>query len=342
MIYGLDYLAGALYGKSILAAHPQGFAAGFFAETFGDAFPVIEALVKTGKCPLVRVQLLWSDAHRFGDKDIPKIRQLSRKCQALANKYPHVDFRISPFCEYDNLNNIDKYCDICQLEAPNCTIVANPNTGRPSKKYINEAHGTHKLEPGRTQYSVDGGYPRRVVNPDDAPYDDIVDKNCTQIKSDYSRAEVFFFWHSRFNLRYRSKDKASRPDRIKDYKRRSPSPAFITSIALLASDKGATTPPRGSTIKSHAENHGPNAQGQPDTKGDKFLIIYLKNVKEIVLKKAGTNTIVAKLPQYGSYSGGGWRFYAAVMGWQLGKVDIYANGKKVGTINCVFRDGVYR
>lgn len=327
-IYGIDYLAGARYKRSILKSHPNGWAAGFFAETFGDAFPVVDNLLKTGKCPLVRIQLLWEDSHKFGDKHINKIKALSRKCQILANRYPSVDVRISPFCEYDNsVSDVDKYLDICQLEAPNCTIVATPWTGKPSRKYINESHGNHPLEPGRCMYSVDGGYPRKPEG-----YDDIVDKNVTDLIAKLSRAEVFMFWHSRCNLRYRSKDTADRKLRIKQAKQRSPSPDFLKSLSYLTTGKGQTSIPKNTTIKSHADRHDAK-----DNKGDKFLIIYPKKVKEIVLKRG--SKVVAKLPYYGPFEDGRSRYYSSSMGWKLGVVDIYVNGKKVGSCNCGFRDG---
>ena len=41
-MYGLDHLGGAKYPDLLVREHPNGWAAGFFANTFGNAWPTIQ------------------------------------------------------------------------------------------------------------------------------------------------------------------------------------------------------------------------------------------------------------------------------------------------------------
>lgn len=317
MIHGLDLLAGATYKKEVLQVS-QEYAIGLFAETFGDAFPVAEACLKNG-CKLIRIQLLWSDTHSFGDKDIPKIKKLAAKYNKLANKYPAADIRLSPFCEH-NLSNPDKYLDICQVAAPNCLIINTPWKGAFSKKYINEIHGDHVKPQGRYHYSFDG---TECTNADVEAY-----------KKKYGDAEVFFMWTSRFNLRWSEKDKTSRPQRIKESKQRSPSSDMVESIAYLFTDKGNTQIPKKTTVKSHAERHQ-----AIDPKGDKLLVIFPEKHKALTLKRGGKK--IGTLNYYGPFDGGGHRYYASTFGYKFGKCEVWTT-KKVAEINAGFRDGTFR
>jgi len=199
MIPCIDYLGGAQFPKAILAAHKRGYGAGFFAETFGNAFPTIAGLLKTGKCPVVRIQLIWSDTHSFGSGDIPKIKSLSAKCEAIQKQFPNVKVYISPFCEH-NVAYPDKYLDIAQSAAPSCTILNTPWRGGMSKKYGNEVHAEHgKIVPNLVSFSYDG------VN--------AVDSNVEEYKKKFSCCELFFMWHPRCNGKWSMKDTTPRPQR---------------------------------------------------------------------------------------------------------------------------------
>lgn len=318
MINALDLLAGAQYKKEVLQVSSQ-FAIGLFAETFGDAYPVAEEALRRG-CKLIRIQLLWSDSHSFGDNDIKKIKKLAAKYNQLANKYPAADVRLSPFCEH-NLANPDKYLDICQLAAPNCVIVNTPWKGAFSKRYFNEIHGTdHKKPQGRYQVSLDGTEATNI--------------DIEAFKAKYSDAEVMFLWSCRFNLRYREKDGTPRPIRIKESNQRKPTKDYIESIAYLFTDKGSTSIPKKTTVKSHAEKHD-----AADLKGDKLLIIFPEKHNELTLKRNGKK--LASLRYYGVFDGGGHRYYSTSMGFKFGRCEVWTN-KKIAEINAGFRDGTFR
>lgn len=319
MIKGLDLLAGAKYSKEVIQFSRQ-MAIGLFAETFGDAYPVAEAALKAG-CKLIRIQLLWSDSHQFGDKDIKKVKKLAAKYNQLANKYPAADIRLSPFCEH-NISNPDKYLDITQLAAPSCTIVNTPWKGGFSKKYINEIHGDHAKPQGRYHYSFDG---TEVTNEDVEAY-----------KKKYCDAEVFFMWSSRFNLRYREKDTTPRPQRIKEANQRKPTKDYIESIAYLFGNKGTYNLDKKTLLKSHSERHQ-----FVDPKGDKMLIITPQKAKEVILKRAGK--VIGKLAYYGIFEDGRHRYYAGTFAYKFGSdVEVFINNKKLGIVNCGFRSAPYR
>lgn len=312
MIYGIDTLAGAKYPK-VVRSIPNTLAVGFFAETFGDAFPVVQRELESGRCK-IRVHLLWSDSHSFGDRDIPKIRKLARKYQALAARFPG-RVEISPFCEH-NLSAPDKYLDIVAAEAPAASIVNTPWKGAISRKYKNEVHGDHKAPNGVYNYSYDGT--------------SATDANVEADKAKHSRADIFFIWSPRLNLKWSMKDATPRPQR-----KAIPSPEYIDSLEYLAGPKGETSIPKNWLVKSHAERHEAS-----DTKGDKLLIISPLKSAQITLKRGGK--VVATLPYYGPFDGGGHRFYAKAMGFQIGVVEVWQEGKKFGVVNCGFRDPTFR
>jgi len=314
MLYGLDLLAGARYKKEV-TNFAQTHCIGLFAETFGNAYPVAEAALKAG-CKFLRIQLLWSDSHSFGDKDIPKIKKLAAQYQKLANKYPGADIRLSPFCEH-NLNNPDKYLDITQIAAPNCTIVNTPWKGAFSKKYINEIHGDHAKPQGRYMFSFDG---TECTNADVESY-----------KAKHADAEAFFMWSARFNLKWSMKDTTPRPQR-----KAKPSTDYINSIVYLFGKKGTYNLDKNTLLKSHSEKHEAT-----DFKGDKMLLITPQKVDALTLKKNGK--VIGKLKYYGKFEDGRHRYYAPQMAYKYGSdVEVWAGNKRLGIVNCGFRSAPYR
>lgn len=313
MRQSLDLLGGAKYKNEVLKFKNYGI--GLFAETFGDAFPVVKELLAKG-CEYVRIQLIWSDTHSFGDNDIPTIKKLAAKYNKLALEYPARIIELSPFCEH-NLSNPDKYLDICQIAAPACTIVNTPWKGSFSKKYKNEIHGDHAKPQGRYNYSYDGT--------------NAVDSDVEAMLEKHKDAEAFFMWNPRFNLKWSMKDTTPRPQR-----KAIPSNDVIKANTALFGQKQPYSIPKGWLVKPMAEKH--DAQ---DKKGDKLLIISPVNASKIVLKK-GSN-VVATLPLYGSFSGGGWRYYWNQFAYKLGSnIDVFIGSKKYGTITPAFRSPPYR
>jgi hypothetical protein len=126
------------------------------------------------------------------------------------------------------------------------------------------------------------------------------------------------------------KDTTPRPQR-----KAFPSKEYIQSIAYLFTDKGKTSIPKKTIIKSHSERHELG-----DTKGDKLLIIYPEKVNELTLKR--NRKKIGSLRYYGSFDGGGFRYYAQSMGYKFEKCEVWIGKKKIADINGGFRDGTFR
>lgn len=320
MLLGLDLLGAATYGKEAKAFAKQ-YAIGIFSEAFGDAFKVCDSLLAAG-CKHLKVNILWKDDHSYGDKDIPKIKKLAKKYNQLAVKYPGSKVYLAPFTEH-NISKPDKYLDITQESAPNCSIVNTPWKGGFSNKYINEIHGIdHKKPSGKYFVSLDGTEATNI--------------DIEAFKSKYADAEIMFFWSNRFNLRYSEKDKTPRPQRIKESKKRKPSKEFIESIAYLFNDKGTYNLDNKTLLKSHSEKHDAN-----DKKGDKLLFITPTKANAIILKRNGKQ--IGKLAYYGPFEDGRSRYYAPTFAYKYGaNVDVYVGNKHLGKVNCGFRSKPYR
>lgn len=311
----LDTLATAQYGNQ-LRHIPLNFGIrGFAKKEFGDFFPVAKKELERGRV-WVGVNLLWSDSHQFGDKDIPFIKKEAARYKPLCDKFPG-KMEISTFTEH-NLSNPDKYHNIVQdIVGTGCKVINQVWNGALSKRYKNEIHGNHKGIPPPYNYSYDGT--------------NSVDSDVVADLQTHSRAEVFCMWHPRLNLRYRDKDTANRVQRVKEAKQRSPDKNLLQSLIYLFGDKGNYQIPGNWLVKSHAEKHDAN-----DKKGDKLLIISPIKGTAIELKRAGK--LIAKLVYYGVFDGGGFRYYWQKFGYQAGaNLDVFIGKKKYGIINGGFR-----
>src|SRR5688500_14975337 len=65
----IDTLAGAQYGDALRHIPAQYGVRGFARKEFGDFFPVAKQELERGR-PWVGVNLLWSDTHTFGERDM--------------------------------------------------------------------------------------------------------------------------------------------------------------------------------------------------------------------------------------------------------------------------------
>lgn len=210
----MDYLGGAKYKEAILAGHPAGWGAGFFATEFDDAYGVAEALLGTGKCPLIRVHLIYNGQHTYSDADIHTIKTQAQKWAKLKEKFPTKTIEISPFCEH-RLQDPDKYLDIVHQHAPGCKVINNPEPGGNfSTRYENEIHTTAwKIRPkGNFNLSFDG-------EPTTA-------SNLKHAKIEFKKASVIFLWHPRFNGKSSADDST-----VVSMRHHWPDAAFIRELA---------------------------------------------------------------------------------------------------------------
>lgn len=318
----VDTLAGAQYPEQFKHIPKWYGVRGFAKKEFGDFFPVAKRELERGR-PWVGVNLLWSDTHQFGDKDLPFVTAEAARYQPLCKQYPG-KVELATFTEH-NLAKPNKYHMAVQAAAPDCVIVNSVWKGGLSRRFKNEVHGERAPPPagfGPYNYSYDG--------------DDATNSNIKKDLKTHRRAKVFCVWHGRNNLKYGDKDKASRPQRIAEINDRRPDQAMLESQVYLFSDPGLIDLPKGWLVKSHAEKH--DAQ---DTKGDKLLIISPVKASHIELRRGGQ--VVAKLPYYGTFDGGGYRYYWNRFGYTAGgDLKIWMSGKRYGTINGGFRAGMFR
>ena len=319
-LFGLDYLAGAKYRKELLAAHKPGFAAGFFANTFGDVWPTIDALAKTGKCPLIRVHGVWSDTHTFGRESLNLAVREARKCRQYAARYPQIEFRYSPYCEH-NLNEKEMLAvmhEVQQAAGP-VRLVNTPWRGAILKNFINEVHGDHPTPAGEYFYSYDGTA--------------CVDSDVEMFKAKHSKADVFFFWTYQLNLKYNEKDTTPRPLR-----KVIPPVKLLKSLNALAGPKGECSLPKQHLFKSHAE--------QSDWDGDKRSSkpCFITPVKAEKLTLVSKGKVLATLTHYGQFVDGRERYYASVYGYEISTepVEIRQGKKVLGVVNPAFRQNDYR
>lgn len=328
-MWGLDFLALAKYPDVALREFPKGFALGCFANTFGDALPAVEKIVASGRCPLVRVQLLWSDTHFFSLADIPKAQEEARRYERLAVKYPKTRFYLSPFCEH-NIPNPDSFLDLVAPNAPSCSIINSPFKGANSAKYKNEHHGIGPRPKGPYTYSYDGT--------------SAVDDDVMARKRQHRRSEVFFFWVPQFNLRKKTKDPTPRADR-----KAVPTSDLIDSLIYLKGNAGVGIKlPPNYLWKSHADQH---TAPVPEFRASKPVLICPLKAERFELV-ASNGQVVGILPYSGPFADGRHRYYLGSFGYHVAEkairiqgspvVQLRVNGKIVGNINPAFRAGNFR
>jgi hypothetical protein len=320
---GVDTLALPKYTAMVKESLPVGWWFSSFAETFGDGIKAIDEVNATGKPRGFRIQLLWSDTHTFGDKDIPKIIELSKRVQAITLKRPNIKCEISPFCEH-NLQNPDKYLDIVALHAPNCTPVNTVWKGALSKKYKNEVHGSKANVPsGRFNWSGDG--------------EDAFNSDIEASKAKFRQAEVFWFWTCTINGKYKCADKTPRPDR-KGWI----SKTEFEALLYLTNSKGNASLDPKWLFKAVSDKH------TPECKGKDCKPVMISPIKTSVIDLTLNGKIVAQMPYYGTFDGGGYRYYAKDYGYRISQkhgnqlLRVVVKNKSYGTVNPAFRQNKYR
>ena len=340
-MFGIDYLLGAQYSRSVLRAHPDGWAAGFFAgyyrnrhrviEDARKSIAVIKKLLTTGKTQNIRIHILWDDNHSFSDADIPLIRQVSRQYQAIATQFPKATIEISPFCEHQ-LTNPNKYLDIVAEEAPRCTPVNTPmDGGALSSKHKNEIHGfKQRPSSGKYNYGFDG------LSALDA------DTQAMKNKHKVARCETFYFWMPQLNRKRYTHESIARPNREVR-----PTTEQIKSLAFLHTHRGNCRLPSGWLWKSHADQHNVPT---PSARESKPLLILPEQVNRVELM-AG-KAVAASLSPTGQMEDGSFVWRLAEYGYQLMQREqkkqkslvlrLRVDGKIRGRINAAFRFGSFR
>ncbi len=339
MMFGLDHLGIAKYGKLAADEHPNGWALGAFSyvDGFGDGIPAIERVLATGRCPRVRIHLAWDDDH-----DITNFRAIEKEASrvsALFKKYITRDCRVSGGCEHTwNAKTAEHVRKIVMAKMPswvtyvNVPLLSGPRKGALLPGCVNEIHGS-KARPikGRYDFSFDGS--------------NCVDANVTELKKNLSAAETFYFWNCECNGRKNEKDSTKRPQR-KNY----PTSRHIDSWIYLSTERGDVKLPNGYLCKSHADFHNlPNRDWRP-------VLIFPIRAGEVVLT-TNTGQVISRAKFAGTFDEDNYpvqryRYYVPEWGYLLSEkakrisgspiVQVRINGKVMGTTNLAFRQGGYR
>lgn len=335
MRYGLDYLGGAKYADIIARSHPNGFAAGFFANTFGAAWNSIENLLATRRCPEIRVHAVYEANHLYvRAKHLPIIKREAARAVETKKKYPSVDVQFSPFCEH-RIKGADlaEIFNLLKRDYPSLVRVNNPEPGKGDlyPGVINETHGNAAKLKEPYNFSYDGV--------------SCVDSNATRMKAKHATSRTFYWWVPQFNLRKNVGDTTPIAER-----KAIPTTELINSIVYLRNERGEVSLPTGGSWiwKSHADQHEAPI---PEPRASKPVLITPVRAARFELV-AANGQVVQTLPYYGTFSGGGYRYYADEFGYLVSDKAMHVQGSPVlrlragtkfyGKVNAAFRAGTFR
>lgn len=336
-MFGLDVLGAAKFPSIALRNWPPGFACGVFADTFGNVWGFVDKLAASGKCPLIKINGPWT-AHQYVPAQHDKaIFAALAKTVGMSRKYPNVKWQFAPVCENDNTtpaySALLRNC--ADLAGGLVEIINSRGTrGKEVAGFKSEIHGNTPRPSGAYQYSYDGT--------------STVDSNVEKDKETHAKAGVFFLWHPAFNLKYKtalSADKHepkhviindSAPPKMRNCK---PTPELIKSLERLGSPiKGTPKLGRREIWKSHADrNNTP-----PESREYKPVFITPLSAPRIELRDG--DRVVAVSQGRRKFVDDRFVYRFDRFGFEMSDivVDIYANGKKIGSVNPAFRGGDFR
>lgn len=164
-IKGIDYKAIGNFERVVLDEHPNGWGAGGFVDLdgFKRSTGSIARLLDTGRCPLFRYDLSWSDKNHVYDSSFRRIvNDRARKVKPIVQAHPNILHFVNPVTEH-KLKEKEwlVFADIVeQVLGSSVEIVNVPmvGSGFVSAKYLNEYHGAEKRprKGGRFCFSGDG------------------------------------------------------------------------------------------------------------------------------------------------------------------------------------------
>lgn len=336
MRFGLDFLAIAKYGKIAAEEFPEGWALGAFTNVqgFGNALPAIEEVLKTGRCPEVRLHLHWEDDHKEKPDTFDKIKKEAKRVGAFFSKFPNKDRKVSGWCEHTlSRDRANKLSDIVMHEMPaGVQYVNSPwiKGGGKTIDGINEIHGNaEKPLSGSYNFSYDG--------------QSAVDSNVEADKKKYANCDTFYLWIPQFNGRMTTNDKTPR-----DKRKAFPNSRQIDSVIFLSTNSEVDAKmPKDYLLKSHSDQHTTPAEPRASKP---VLIAPVKASKADLVCSNGQ--VVGSLNYFGSFTGGGFRYYLGEYGYLVAEKArritgspvciLRINGKNICKVNPGFRSGSFR
>lgn len=195
-LFGIDYILGGNYLET-LDHHPEGWAAGFLWNVDGvrGSKRAIEKVAASGKCPRIRVSLVWKDDHKFTERDAKIARKRARKLKTIVGEYPSIEWYVQPFLEPKSRELEEITAGSISRILPTAKIVT---TSPAVFSNATEVHHSYRIS---NIFSYDG-------------LDYRENRDFIRIANDF---ETFFLWQSECNGQsykdYKEGKKISRPER---------------------------------------------------------------------------------------------------------------------------------
>lgn len=337
--FGIEYLLAGKYPEIVIENHPKGFACGFIWEVDGSpkTNKVINMLLAAAKCSKIRIHLSWKDSHSFTEADIPIAVAKAKEVARIVDKYPSVEFYVSPWLEHRaSLSLLQKLAPQVKKALPSRVKYVNSfiSGGDFMPGEINEVHHSLSAPKGKYIHSFDGL--------------DQLDVDMNKYKDIHKNAEIFFSWSWFSNSKVSKKDITKRADR-----KLKPQPRMINVHALQSLNR---YPPKhklldGRIYKAYAEAHLDN-KGQADSRSYAITFLTTARPKKVILKAKGkiltTLTATGTLHNnqmiyrniYNPFAVDIWQKAKALN--KKGMVNIWEDKKKVGQVMPIFRCGEYK
>lgn len=321
----IDTLAGAKYPE-VIAKLPRKYGIGIFWDTFGLAKNLIAQEAAAGRS-LIRVQGQWSTTHTFNSTQETKAIEIGKELQKIAVRNPKTKIEYSLFCEHRRpASFMVPVLKKVQIHCPNVALVNSPISGGEwVEGFKNEIHNNDKprgMPKGKYNFSFDGLH--QLDCNVELYKDHLTNPNC----------EAYFAWSLQNNCKRNSKD--ATPPAKRNCK---PTPDLHNSLIFqLENGKQKVELQAGWISKSHSEQHN-----DVDPRANKLVLIGPKGkrfksvrVGSLELTNGGLTEEKDPAQRRNTWRSDKWAY-------KLGRVlQVYADGKLVGTIDAPFRQNEWR
>lgn len=298
--YGLDLLGLAKTDAALVAREADNNSAvGFLDVTFGNPYPHLKILLTSGKFTKVRVHLVDYTCYRnkkclpgtLPESDVSRIKKRAKRFAEFMNQFPGVEQFVSPALEHDVKDEavVRAWFNAIKVNAPRAKLVCSAFTGWCPAGAIKEKHGNSAKA--------------AIVSNDGQS---LFDSNSWEYRKHGTR--LVFGWINAFNGRTSGEKTFTPPlkrvnwptsDNIKQVVRilREPEPKPPSGCQAVKAPE---------LLKTNAEYYGKELD---DGRGDKALFITEKKYQILKIFKVGSTSEIGCLRYYGSFSGGGHRYY---------------------------------
>lgn len=147
-IFGYDVLGLAMYCNVFLKAPKLPYLSTLLA-TFGNPIPCIEKRIAQGGMTTIQIDLIDATCHRNkvcpagapSPTDLKVIQKRANTIQALAKKYPGIEWWVSPALEHDvkDEKKVKEMMAAAKKGCPSCNVINSPFSG--AKTQPLELHG---------------------------------------------------------------------------------------------------------------------------------------------------------------------------------------------------------